>query len=172
MRSGTWEFDGKQYHVYENGTIYGPTGIPLKYRPNTDGYPTVTVGREKRTRKTVHSIVAETFIPRPADPDPSHKYEIDHLDGNRTNFSVDNLEWVLHRENIDRATAKGSHKNAHKGERNGRAKLNPDLVQQMRAEYQEGARIIDLVNQYGYPFNTISNAVRRITWQHLPDVTG
>lgn len=168
MRSSTWDFDGKQYLVYENGDIYGPTGIPLKYRPNQDGYPTVTVGRDKRTRKTVHSIVAETFIPKPNDPDPNHKYEIDHLDGDRTNFSVANLEWVLHRENTDRATAKGSHKDAHKGERNGRAKLTAALVLQMRSEYQAGARIVDLERKYKHPFTTVSNAVKGITWQYLP----
>lgn len=171
MRSSTWTFDGKQYLVYENGAICGPTGVPLKYRPNGDGYPTVTVGRDKRTRKTVHSIVAETFIPKPNDPDPNHKYEIDHLDGDRTNFSVNNLEWVLHRENTDRATAKGSHKDAHKGEHNGRAKLTPALVSQMRLEFQAGTRIIDLMQKYEHPYNTIANAVRGITWKHLPMVS-
>lgn len=159
-----YKFRGAEYLVYSDGTIYGPKGKPLRHRPNSDGYSIVTMGKKgHRTTQFVHRIVAQLFL-----PNPNGLPEIDHLDNNRANPSLDNLEWVTRRENTGRASARGSHKDAHKGERNGRANLTAALVMQMRAEYQAGARITDLLEKYGHPFNTISNAVRGITWQHLP----
>lgn len=160
----TYQFRGAEYLVCSDGTIYGPKGKPLRHRPNGDGYSVVTMGKKgHRTTQFVHRIVAQLFL-----PNPNGLPEIDHLDNNRANPSLDNLEWVTRSENTGRASARGSHRDAHKGEHNGRAKLNPDLVLQMRDEYHAGARITDLMNKYEQHFNTISNAVRGITWKHLP----
>ena len=160
----TYQFKGAEYLVCSAGTIYGPKGKPLKHRLNDDGYVIVTMGKKgHRTTQFVHRIVAQLFL-----PNPNGLSEVDHLDNNRANPSLSNLEWVTRRENTGRASARGSHKDAHKGEHNGRAKLTAALVLQMRLEYQAGSRIIDLKQKYGHPFNTISNAVRGNTWKHLP----
>lgn len=43
----------------------------------------------------LHRIVATAFI-----PNPQKKEAVNHIDGNRHNNKVENLEWVTHRENI------------------------------------------------------------------------
>jgi hypothetical protein len=42
--------------------------------------------------------VAEAFI-----PNPEGKPHINHIDGNNTNNSVSNLEWVTNEENAEKA---------------------------------------------------------------------
>ena len=162
MRSGQKEINGVIYIIYENGEVYGPNGL-ISQRPNTSGYASFTAGKKGlRTRKETHKLVAELFL-----PNPSNLPEIDHLDANRMNPSVDNLEWVTHQENIRRAQERGNYKGRYVGEDNPKSRLNEALVKQMIVEYRAGAAIQQLVDKYGYPWSTIGNAVKGITWGYL-----
>jgi len=49
----------------------------------------------RRSNKTTHRLVASAFI-----PNPQHKPAVNHIDGNKLNNSVTNLEWVTHSENM------------------------------------------------------------------------
>lgn len=51
---------------------------------------------------TVHRALALTFIDCPGDPS---KYQVDHIDGNKSNFSLNNLRWVTRSENVRAAIA-------------------------------------------------------------------
>lgn len=60
-----------------------------------DGYHSVLL-RKPGVKKTIqlHRIVAKTFI-----KNTDNKRVVNHIDGNKLNNCVNNLEWVSHREN-------------------------------------------------------------------------
>lgn len=58
-----------------------------------DGYAVVSLGKGSPYNR-VHRLVAEAFI-----PNPDGKPMINHINGNRSDNSVDNLEWCTNQEN-------------------------------------------------------------------------
>ena len=60
-----------------------------------DGYVTCNLSKEGSVKcKLVHRLVAETFI-----PNKESKPEVNHIDGNKQNNSIKNLQWVTASEN-------------------------------------------------------------------------
>lgn len=63
-----------------------------------NGYAAICVMFQKPKRHTkteyVHRLLAETFI-----PNPDNKKTVNHIDGNKLNNSLENLEWNTQSEN-------------------------------------------------------------------------
>lgn len=71
-----------------------------------DGYMSVKLFRDGVGRnKTVHRIVAEAFL-----PNPESKPQVNHIDHDKTNNRVDNLEWVTPQENTNHEIRSGTNK--------------------------------------------------------------
>lgn len=76
------------------GTRFYP-GKPLKVEVMQDGYKRIVLMKDtKKKRYMCHRLVAETFI-----PNLNNKPFINHIDGNRGNNCVENLEWCTQTEN-------------------------------------------------------------------------
>jgi len=70
------------------------------------GYPCVSLHKGKQKKNIyVHRLLAEHFI-----PNPENKLQVNHIDGNKQNNSLDNLEWVTPSENIQHAFKTGLNK--------------------------------------------------------------
>ena len=83
-----------KYEVSDLGRIRHIAGNIRKTR-QCAGYQYVCIwqnGKHKNLR--VHRLVAKAFI-----PNPSGKRCVNHIDGNRSNNRVDNLEWCSASEN-------------------------------------------------------------------------
>lgn len=80
------------FAVYEDGTIYRiADGIEMPVELNTStGYYTFSF----KKGYAVHRVIATAFI-----PNPDNKPIVNHIDGNKLNNAVSNLEWVTYGEN-------------------------------------------------------------------------
>lgn len=78
-------------------------GTLLKPSKDENGYLLVRISKNGHTKRVfVHRLVAEAFI-----ENPDHKPTVNHIDGDKTNNSVDNLEWATYKENRDHAVRTG-----------------------------------------------------------------
>lgn len=68
-------------------------GCVIKPVLRKDGYTVVPLGKSSPCNR-VHQLIAETFI-----PNPENKPMVNHINGNRADNSVKNLEWCTNQEN-------------------------------------------------------------------------
>lgn len=106
-------YEGK-YEVSNLGRVKGLCRVIEYYNPKTQninkqtisekimtisdngkGYKKVNLSKENKvTQRYVHRLVAEAFI-----PNPLNKPEVNHIDYDKSNNKLDNLEWVTSKEN-------------------------------------------------------------------------
>lgn len=67
----------------------------LKIQVDKNGYNYVSFHKRKFK---IHRLVAEAFI-----PNPENKPQVNHIDGNKQNNEVENLEWATAQENLNHA---------------------------------------------------------------------
>ena len=96
-------YEGK-YQISNFGNVkslhFSGTNTPhlLKLKNHKDGYKLVGLSNGKSGDKSffaVHRLVAQAFI-----PNPENKETVNHIDGNKANNHVDNLEWATFQENM------------------------------------------------------------------------
>ncbi|QOY37060.1 HNH endonuclease [Anaerobacillus isosaccharinicus] len=88
------------YQINNIGQIYScHSNKILTNYVSSDGYLRVNLSvRGKVKIKMVHVLVAQTFI-----PNEKELPVVNHIDGNKLNPNVNNLEWVTHSENTRHA---------------------------------------------------------------------
>ena len=92
----------ENYQISSWGRVYSKDAHSCLVPEQTEkGYLRVYLYRDGvRKHYKVHRLVAGEFI-----PNPLGKPQVNHIDGNKKNNSVSNLEWVTNRENCDHARA-------------------------------------------------------------------
>lgn len=86
-----------------------------------DGYEKIQLVdvNGKRHRYSIHRLVLENFQP----VEHMENLQVNHIDGNKLNNNLTNLEWTTCEENIQHAC-----KNGLRAKVNGSAKLTPEQV--------------------------------------------
>ena len=98
------------YRITRNGRVADLyKNIEISHTINKTGYPAVTVSKDNVERSItahVHRLLALTFL-IPENREMVHKLQVNHKDGNKTNYRLENLEWVTQQQNCDHAYRSG-----------------------------------------------------------------
>ena len=91
------------YEISSLGKIRNLQGKVLKTYVQNSGYEQIKINYQGlHIHKSIHRLVAEAFI-----PNPLNRSCVNHIDGNKLNNTVDNLEWCTNSENILHARKTG-----------------------------------------------------------------
>lgn len=79
-------------------------GQLLKPDVAPNGYYRITLskGRKSRIQRYLHRLLAEHFL-----PNPHNLPQVNHIDGNKLNCNLNNLEWVTTKDNVIHAYKHG-----------------------------------------------------------------
>ena len=102
----------------------------LKPIRRADGYVNIGLHKKGETpHRAIHILVAQAFI-----PNPDNKPFVNHIDGDKTDNRVENLEWCTPSENVIHV-----HKmrliHVSKGTKHYKAQLTPDEVRYIREHH-------------------------------------
>lgn len=153
--------NSKGYSITENGDVFGPRK-ELKPELSNTGYLRVTIRYLDGSivKKSVHRLVAESFVPNPED-----KPLVNHKDGNKLNNNFSNLEWVDHKENAKHASENGLL--GYVGENHHNNSNDEMLVRSICDLLEQGFRNKDICERLSIKKSLVSQIRNGIAWKHI-----
>jgi predicted transcriptional regulator len=124
-----------RYLVSRDGRIYSTIQNKIiGFRINRKGYEQSYIKHAKGQATLVHRIVAQTYIGSP----PIGKYAINHIDGNKKNNNLKNLEYCSNKENSFHAMESGllTHR-----------KYNKEDIENIFIDYNNGMKTIEIAEK-------------------------
>lgn len=96
MIQQTITIDERKFSITEDGCVFNRYGRKLSQYLRRGYYyvEAVTKTGSKRKKLAVHRLVAQAFI-----PNPNNYPMINHIDGNKANNAIENLEWCTSSHN-------------------------------------------------------------------------
>jgi len=150
-------YEGR-YSADENGRIFSHiTNKYLKQYFNV-GYYKITLRKNGKPKTFyVHRLIAETYLGK------RENMIVNHIDGDRTNNHVSNLEWISQSENVIHAIKIGL-MCVPKGEEHYNSKLTQEDVNEIRKQYNNGIKQNVLAKTYKVSTVQIHNIIRYKSW--------
>ena len=156
------------YSISRDGTVKslpkkGAHGGAVKKQfQNKDGYHIVHLCKNSKCKSFLaHRVVYENFsgaIPQ--------NLEINHIDGNKSNNHIGNLEVATRSENMRHAFMNGLA--TAKGTGNTSSKLTDENVILIRILKRTGRKYLHLAEKYGVSKSAIFSVASYRNWNHLP----
>lgn len=153
-----------QYYISEDGRVYNSkTRKYLSGSLDKDGYRRF---RLNGINVSFHRMLMETFNP----VENMSELEVNHINGNKDDNTLENLEWSTRKENMKHLVSSGlSEKCANKGIQNGRAKLNEENVLEIKKLLRSGLSYSKIAEKFGVGKTAISDIKNGKTWSHIQE---
>lgn len=152
-----------EYFVTREGDVYrNEKKLSLSL---VKGYKVVTLyfgSFDSRKQKKVHRLVCETYIPNPHNLD-----QVNHINGNKLDNRVENLEWCnsqynnIHRSQILKKSI---------GQEHPKSILSENEIIEIRLRYKRYSRQNGtgaIAKDYNVSKSTIQSIISRKSWKHL-----
>jgi len=152
-----------RYEISRDGIVRNKKTKAIKSQyVSSTGYYMVSISRDNKSNPyRVHRLLANNFI-----DNPLNLREVNHIDGDKLNNKLDNLEWVSHFGNMRHAFSTGLANNT--GTRNGMSRLDDDKVSEIKQLLKSGVSQYKIAAKYGVSRSTILKIKLNKTWNHVP----
>lgn len=157
----TLKIGNGSYQVSSCGRVRSlRSGSPrvLKLAARPDGYLSVWAG--EKSMSLVHRLVAQAFLGEPPDG-----MQVNHIDGDKSNNEVRNLEYVTRKQNMQHALRTGLM--PRDGADNPSAKATEEQIRQAHQMVSSGIGVKRVAESLGLPHSVVRHAVNGKTWKHL-----
>lgn len=145
------------YTVYSDGTVIKPWGGRVNWTPNGRGYLISQLKVDGKFKCLAqHRVVALAFF-----GERDSRHEVDHIDNDKTNNRVENLQWVTRSANRTKMYSQGRNVS---GTRNANSKLGEQQVHQVCEALSLGGGVSDVARKIGVPRHTVSQIKCRRQW--------
>lgn len=135
-------------------------GRYLKYKKTSRGYLSLQLcGKDC----LIHRLVAKAFI-----PNPENKPQVNHIDGNKENNCIENLEWCTSSENNKHRYSSGLHNQD--GVKNPASKFTEEDIINILDMISKSVSLSDISKIYNVSVSTISNIKNGKTYEELTRV--
>lgn len=157
------------YMVSDDGRVWSVrNGIWMKPHANWAGYLSVFLkkGKGHVRRVAIHRLVALAFLGEP----PYPTWQVDHIDNDKTNNSLENLQWLSPIENTRKSFRQsqrhfvGNSVTDRRGHRSPCAKLSSGQAQEIKERLARGEKGRALALEYGVSPQNICNIKKGRTY--------
>lgn len=157
------------YQISDCGLVRNScTGRMISTKPRNDGYVSVIMSDPsgKKKRAYAHRLVASHYIGQIPDG-----FTINHLNFNKSDNRIANLEIVSQRENINHARDAGCYvdfgNHSPRGDLSPHSKLSGEEVLKIRELHSSGYSYKRLASIFGVSNVQIRNIITRKSWKHI-----
>jgi len=138
-----------------------------KYKKGVLTYYTVVLydGQGNGKTKSIHRLVAQAFV-----VNPKNLPMVNHIDGNKLNNHVSNLEWCDGSHNTKHAVDLGLIlvPTNNRGEAHTFAKVTEQQVRKIRKAYADGGKTMKEIGAaFGIGRRTVGDIINRTTWKDV-----
>lgn len=149
------------YYITDDGKVWSErTQKYLSFQYDKNGYVKVQMRStdNKSHRYSIHRLVLENFKP----VENMENLQVNHIDGNKKNNNLTNLEWTTSEENIRHAID-----NNLRATINGASKLTPEQVIEIYRRATNGERNIDLGKEFNIHPDQVGRIKNKKSWKEI-----
>ena len=150
------------YKVSNEGRIKTEYGLIFKPSIHSGGYNYVCLTKDKVEKNiTLHREVAKAFI-----PNPFNKKYVNHIDGNKLNNHVNNLEWCTASENMKHAYANKLQESLI-GIDHPLSKLTEEQVREIKVKLKNKQSMASIAREFNMSPGGVQGIKENKIWKHI-----